>query len=516
MATYQKVFINLDLQGQSMIENCSRLEVAAGFDHIALDVIGYPGGASQIVRVREGSTSDTVLQVTNDGIWEHYMDARWFMDGIHMDNHGVNLLSGTLVNPIIGNAILSGSFDGGGVELASIGDGAGLQSAATITQLDSAISGCVALAPGASNSRNIVQSDGDIILQQWQGVTGGSQTADLVRFKTHATSPNPIARVDSAMKMLGVGFDAQGHRVENVSGALIGTDAANLDVVNSVLSGHTDDVTTDYHTQYIFTAPSTDSRNNIDPTTDAILPLNIRGFSGGHAEDLQRWMPDADGESWAYVDQNAKIFGIGLDAQANEITSATAATAMTSVPTISQVMSIVSGHTDITSGAHGLSSAFVGITDAQTIYNKTIEAPTVNAPVLSGAKGSYYERVFEIVDFGAALTNALMEDDDLLNSLYKSVIARDSVLTDITVNFLHNDTTSPPSSWDLQVFKNGTKSASMNCAINGTALAQSITNGVPHPDRVSFAATDELHLALSGSAIDVILIRVTLGFETNE
>ena len=205
-----------------------------------------------------------------------------------------------------------------------------------------------------------------------------------------------------------------------------------------------------------------------------------------------------------------KVF-IDLDLGSNSgIDNMTEGSGLQSATNVDQVNTALSGHTDITSGIHGTSSAVVGVTDSQDLYNKTLVAP-----VLSGAVGSYFERTYDIADLNAGLTNLTLQESGNSTLLYRSVLGRSAILTNITINVVHADA-GPPSSWDFQVHKNGSKAASMNFVINGSTLAQSVTNGTPHPSRVSFDPTDLMHFTISGAAFDSVVCKATLGFETNE
>lgn len=55
---------------------------------------------------------------------------------------------------------------------------------------------------------------------------------------------------------------------------------------HSELTGLT---TGDPHTQYIFNAPTTDTRNVIQPTADTVKGLVIKGFSATQSDNLQEW-----------------------------------------------------------------------------------------------------------------------------------------------------------------------------------------------------------------------------------
>lgn len=305
-------------------------------------------------------------------------------------------------------------------------------------------------------------------------------------------------------------FDCQS--IVELTNLVDGSSAKSAVTVSQLLSAVSGVVTSsdDLFDQYIYKQPTSDSRNDIQVGND-VVALRLYGQEGGGgSSNIQEWLPFTGSPDYAYVDPTGLISGFGLDAQSNRVTQVDDATAADDAVNLNQMNVAISGHTAIASGIHGTTSAIVGTLDSQSLYNKELVAP-----VLSGAKGCYFEKTFTHTDFNTNVTGAALEHDGGATSSYYAPFARSVVLTDISVNILHIDG-APPSAWDCQIFKNGTKVASMQFAIGGSVLTNTITNGVPHPGRISFGATDGIGVAVSGAALDQYLVKVALGFETNE
>jgi hypothetical protein len=149
----RKVLIDFDLNQTSKILGAAQIHAHPAYDDNALIIQGFNGGSSAIARFLDGPGS-VKSDFNSDGTWTHYSDHYMQMNAVSLNSHGVKLLSGHYVNPLLRDAILSGSFNGRNtVEIAGIINGTTAQSAATVSQLNNAVSGVTLPGGGVTNDQ---------------------------------------------------------------------------------------------------------------------------------------------------------------------------------------------------------------------------------------------------------------------------------------------------------------------------------------------------------------------------
>lgn len=137
----RKVLIDFDLNQTSKILDAAQIHAHPAYDDNAFIIQGFNGGSAAIGRFLDGPGS-VKSDFNSDGTWTHYSDHYMRMDAVSLNSHGVKLLSGHYVNPLLRDAILSGSFNGRNtVQLENLVDGLAAQSAATVRQANTIASG---------------------------------------------------------------------------------------------------------------------------------------------------------------------------------------------------------------------------------------------------------------------------------------------------------------------------------------------------------------------------------------
>ena len=165
--------------------------------------------------------------------------------------------------------------------------------------------------------------------------------------------------------------------------------AATVAQVLANVSGHTGQV--DPHLAHLHITPLTDARNVVGLTTDVIGITILGPDGGGNASNMQVWQPDSGVEGLAYVYPAAKVFGLGLDAQENRVTSLAIATVLTDAATLGQVLANVSGHTDATDPHTALLSA-TPLTAARNLIDCTADVYGLHVQGPAGGGASPLQR----------------------------------------------------------------------------------------------------------------------------
>ena len=142
---------------------------------------------------------------------------------------------------------------------------------------------------------------------------------DYVSRNTALVSGNILSPIIDTPLMAGSSDYQNTAVIVNLPDGTIDQSPATVSQLNVGISGL---LTGDPFPNYVHLNPEADTRNVIAPVDDSVLPLRIHGAGGGHLNDLQEWVPDNDiPGTRAYIDQDARVFGVGLDAQSNTVTN---------------------------------------------------------------------------------------------------------------------------------------------------------------------------------------------------
>ena len=290
------------------------------------------------------------------------------------------------------------------------------------------------------------------------------------------------------------GFDAKSQQITAVADGTLYTDGINLDQMNLAISGLADgtvfpmshsvltNLSADDHTQYLHKDPGDDSRNQMIMNDNAVIPLKIEGFSGGHTVDLQRWSADneAPGDTIAFIDSGCKMTAVGFDASGQQVNVVADGTVMQDAATINQLHTAASG---------------------------TLQ---------------YWEQHLVQGVIANASGTAFSHPDASITQSQGVPIARRCQITTFATNALHIHG-SDPGDWDVQIFRRNDDEvnpiATFIVEWDSASFGEKMTTGVP----VAYSGVqiwelgDMYSVAASGVGIaNGHSLKLVLGFESRE
>lgn len=160
-------------------------------------------------------------------------------------------------------------------------------------------------------------------------------------------------------------------------------------------------------------------------------------------------------------------------------------------------------------GAVTFSSSFaLNQANTLTVQNKTLDSTNH----IQDATGHRFWIYFQGTDLGAALTQIVLQLAGLDSITYPGPVIRACKIVRAAVTIMHADSTSPPATWTLDVFKNGASASTMTFNLNASPFVDTTTTGAP--SAASWAAGDRLGAKVRGTSLDAGVVRVALEMET--
>lgn len=142
------------------------------------------------------------------------------------------------------------------------------------------------------------------------------------------------------------------------------------------------------------------------------------------------------------------------------------------------------------------------------VQNKTFDATNH----IEAATGHRFWVWLEGDDLSSALTQVILKLAGLDSITYPGPMIRACKIARAAVTAMHADSTSPPATWTLDVFKNGASASTMTFNLNASAFADTTTAGAP--SAATFAAGDRWGAKVRGTSLDALVCRVGIEFET--
>ena len=150
----------------------------------------------------------------------------------------------------------------------------------------------------------------------------------------------------------------------------------------------------------------------------------------------------------------------------------------------------------------------VNTTSTQTLSNKTLDSSNA----IQSAKGHRFWAHLAGSDLGSGLTQVLIPIGGIDSITYPHAMMRACKIVCASVVAMHADGTSPPSTWILDVFKNGSSASTFTFNLNASPFVDTVTHGAP--SAASWAAGDTWGVKVRGTSLDAIVVRIGIEFET--
>lgn len=142
------------------------------------------------------------------------------------------------------------------------------------------------------------------------------------------------------------------------------------------------------------------------------------------------------------------------------------------------------------------------------VQNKTLDSTNH----IEAATGHRFWIYLEGDDLASALTQVILKLSGLDSITYPGPVIRACKIVRAGVTIMHADSTTPPATWTLDVFKNGASASTMTFNLNASAFADTTTVGTP--SAASWASGDRIGAKIRGTSLDAAVCRVAIEMET--
>lgn len=143
---------------------------------------------------------------------------------------------------------------------------------------------------------------------------------------------------------------------------------------------------------------------------------------------------------------------------------------------------------------------------SMTLSNKTLDSTNQ----IQSAKGHRFW-VFGSGANGGVQTNCPIPIGNFDSIAFPTGMMRACKVAQAVVSIIHSSG-SPPATWTLQIYKNGSSASTMTFALHASPYTSKVTAGTP--SALTFAAGDTYGFNVTGTAVDTPIVNVTVEFET--